>query len=278
MKIMKYHPEQLCYWLEISGLFDNIKCSRTLGAVRLNYKGMEAFISASGKVTIRNAEKSDGENLMTLLSRCLWPAKYCMCNQPAIDCCRGTCNYCSDHVCEAVGGSYKTDGDFGRNITKRAGELVPVLNKISMLVDRFKEIADAVIDNSIVESKNFSEQYDEINKDVLNFMISAKKEEDASLGIFIAGIAANVKDSIDKVLMLEKTGIDRYDIGALTEARNIVVGAFNAFVTSNTVAAINITASHKSFEENNKNAKKGVIEIGNNGMQIAKLLSRQVPK
>jgi hypothetical protein len=239
---------------------------------------MEAFVSASGKVTIRNAEKTNGDKLMNLLSRCIWPAKYCMCNRPAIDCCRGSCGYCNDHICEAIGGSYGTEGDFGKSIIKRAESLAPVLTKIEMMIDRFKELADEVTDGKVMENRNFDEQYDEINKDVLDYIISAKKESDASLGIFVAGIAANIKDSIDKVIALGKTGVNSDDVGALIEARNFVVSGFNAFATSNSVGAINIITGYKSFVDNNKDARKEIIEIGNNGLQIAKLLSRPIPK
>jgi len=278
MKTMKYDPEQLCYWLEAPGIFEDVKCSKTLGAARFKYKNLEVFVSASGKVTIRGSGQS--KNLFELLTRCLWPAKYCMCSLPAIDCCRGVCNYCGDHVCDAIGGESGIDKehDFGRNIVKRSEKLKSVLEKTSMLIDRFKEIVDAVSEGSQLENKNFEEQYCEINKNISAHLMSAKRDEDAALGIFIAGVAANVKDSISKVLALSKIGLTQNDVGALTEARNIVVGGFNALITLNSVGAMNIVRSYSNFTGNYNDTRKEILDIAKNGSEIAKLLNRPVPK
>jgi hypothetical protein len=280
-KIIKYNPEQLCYWLKVSRLFENLKCSKTLGVARFNYKDSEVLVSASGRISVRDGKQT--ENLIALISKCVWPAKYCICNLTALDCARGLCGYCADHVCEAIGGenAANKESDLGRDIIKKSGGLKSTFNKIGMLAEQFKRLADAMCDELHIESaesRRSDEQFDEINKEILDYMISAKREENASLGIYVAGIAANIKDSIDKILNLNKIGVDRTDIGALIEARNIVMSGFNSLVTINVVGAFNAINSYNGFFSQNKNVKKEILEISRNGLEIAKLVNRPIPK
>jgi len=280
-KIIKYNPEQLCYWLEASGLFENLKCSKNLGVARFNYKDSEVLVSASGRISIRGGKQTG--NLTELISKCVWPAKYCICNFTALDCARGLCGYCRDHVCNAIGGenSENKESDLGRDILKKSGELKSTFNKIEMLVEQFKRLADAMCDELHIEgaeSKKGDEQFDEINKEILMYMTSVKRKEDAALGIYVAGIVANIKDSIDKILNLNKIGVDKTDIGALIEARNIVMSGFNSLVTVNVVGAFNAINSYNGFFSQNKNVKKEILEIGKNGLEIAKLVNRPIPK
>jgi hypothetical protein len=258
-----------------------LKFSKTHDAIRFKYKGASGTFALTGKIKIKKAKrKADEQKIVKLLERCAWPAKICECGSTAIDCARGTCRYCTDMVCEVMGGKPGQESDSGKNILRRTEGLQPAIAKMGLLVDEFKRLVDTLAGEHKLDpfGKNYDEQFDDINRDISAFMASEKRDEDAALGIFVAGVAAGIKENIDKLIDLGVVGIDQNDTDSLVEARNLVVSAFHAFSNSNVMSAINVAMSWNNFFEKYKQSKEEIRQIGYNGSCIANLINRPVPK
>jgi len=96
-----FDPAMLCWTLNGSQIFNNVKCSEKLGIAKVEMNGMTIVVSKGGRINVRKAnDEDDALKATRLVSKIAWPAMICSrCGKSVSECMAGLCSRCKDASC-----------------------------------------------------------------------------------------------------------------------------------------------------------------------------------
>ena len=96
-----FDPATLCWTLNGSQIFNDVKCSEKLGIAKVEMNGMTIVVSKGGRINVRKAnDEGDALKATRLVSKIAWPAMICSrCGRSVSECIAGLCSRCRDAGC-----------------------------------------------------------------------------------------------------------------------------------------------------------------------------------
>ena len=197
-----YDPYVMCYILENSQVFENVKCSPQLGVAKIEDDGKVILVNQKGKLTVRKAKsKEDLEATVKKVERALSSAIICGCGTAKANCAAGACNkYQKSKINEL-----KTEKTFldGFNATKKA-----LRKLIDSDLDIKREIKDALY-NGVV--------------------LSIETENNDSLGVFLMGNCINIQRIRDALYELKNVKLNATEQKSLNRAKKLLESSYNSY-------------------------------------------------
>jgi hypothetical protein len=300
-------PIVMCWILNESGIFKDVKCSSKLGVARVNINDKIIMIFQDGRINVRNArDKHDAIEAIKFVSRILWGSIICSrCGNAGMDCASGGCEDCLNKVwiCPVIEGG--PPGPFTSNqhlINKKTSLAIFKWAKkletgkyffegirfLDRVVNLLTELAEKIVKGQF-EKTLINEMENEMNKTnklAVRFIIETHRIQDATIGLILAGITLDlfrVTAGLKTIIENQKP-MNNEIKGVFTDAIEIVVQAYSAFRKFNFEVAKQAIDKYLIFREkwgqlfNEQPASRGtlvpIIKIASNGFYIARLLTK----
>lgn len=307
LKFGFFDPIMLCWALETSGLFKDVKCSPSLGVARVMVDDKTVMVFKDGRMNVRRArDKIDAIETIRLVSRSLWGSIICSCcGNSGVDCASGGCEDCLTRVCPVIGGGPPDPAITSRaplkqttasTIFERVKELPSGIyfQDGSRRVDEAVEIVERLADEVLRGPVNLNlldlakEKLNEANKLAIRFIVETPRVEDATIGLILAGASLDVSRVVDGLSMLAKeAGSMPAELKDLfMRAIEIVGKAYQAYRRVDLILSEWARNEYmglrgrlmKLFKEPYERSVLVAIEkIAVNGFYIARLLTKPLP-
>ena len=307
LKFGFFDPIMLCWALESSGLFKDVKCSPSLGVAKVLVDDKTVMVFKDGRMNVRRArDKMDAVETIRLVSRSLWGSIICSCcGNSGVDCASGGCEDCLTRVCPVIGGGPPDPTVTSRvpfkqttalTIFERVKELQSSLyfqdgsRCIDEAVEIFERLTDEVLKGSLsLKLLDLARgKLNEANRLAIRFIVETPRMEDATIGLILAGVSLDVSRAIEGLGMLAKeASFIPAELKDLTRKAVEIVGkAYQAYRRGDLNLSKWARDEYMSFRERwmkffkepyEKNILVAIEKIAVNGFYIARLLTKPLP-
>ncbi len=303
-----FDPIVMCWALNTSGLFKNVRCSPRLGTAIINLNGKTVTVFHDGRITVRRAkDKQDAIQAIRLTSRALWASIICSCcGNAGVDCASGGCEDCLTKICPVLAGgppdplsasTSPTGQTTGSTIFERAKtiETGKYFEKGFQNLDQAMEAVNQSahwILNGRFSSKQMDSikvKIDEANNLAIRFVVETPRVQDATMGLILAGVTLDVTRMLEGLEVLVRSNKQPSEElkELLLTAVEIAGQAYQALRAVNLDQAKQITSKYVEFKKawgeafrKNKEEQDMLVaieKIAANGFYIARLLTKPLP-
>lgn len=303
-----YDPLQLCAILNTTKLFQEIRCSPSLGVGKFNTNGKAVLVYKDGRINIRQArDKEDVLQTIRQVSRSLWGAIICTCGNTVVDCASGGCLECQTQICPVMSGGPPDPTEIRRKpkqkITVSAWfESVEALEtgkyflegmkKIDDAFDLFKQINLKFFEKHVVSNLflKMETKMIQANRLAMQFIMRTPDVYDASVGLVLSGVAmdlSRIMDGLKSLAFMENDFSSPILAQLFSEAVAMANEAYGRFREFDFEGAKRIAESYEKFRKSWRKTfeevpKKGLLitvnKIAVNGFYISRLLTKPLPK
>ncbi|UCC27477.1 MAG: hypothetical protein JSW29_05195 [Candidatus Bathyarchaeota archaeon] len=303
-----FDPLQICVILNTTDVFQNAKCSPSLGIGRAHVNSKTVLISKNGKINVRQAkDKEDAQYTIRQVARALWSATICTCGNASVDCASGGCEQCQTQVCPVMKGG-PPDPVVERQHLTQATTVPAIFDRVKTLKTRgyfeegmmqldeaFRLFNQTNFRSSMEHSANDSllklaeDKIAQANKLAIQFTVETSNVHDAYIGLILSGLAM---DSTRIVNGLKRLTSISSEISALMlahllpEAMAVATDAYYNIRTADSKKAKQVRARYEEFKERwmeafrstpQENLLIAIEKIAVNGFYISRLLTRPLP-
>jgi hypothetical protein len=284
-----FDTRQMCTALRRIWFFDNLRCSEDMGYALAEWEGKRIHVFKGGKIIIRRArDDADAKKTLDIVGRILWGSIPCSCGSPLVYCSSGSCDECSDKVCEIH--AFPPFVEVPESSSKVKGgealEYIQTIETKDYYVQAFEDLRGFVAALKEMDEKvragDFSgldalaEKAEESMEEACGagsrYLIETASDQDASLGIVFLGMAEDLWDMMDAMLLMKNISfeVDEYEI-----ASELAFDAYEAFMKNDQAKADEIKNRFMEFmREKHPNP---VIEIARAGYHIARMMTKPFP-
>jgi len=303
-----YDPIQLCTILNMTGFFEDIRCSPNLGIGRVTVDDKTVLIYKDGRINVRQAkDREDAVQTLRLVSRSLWGAIICSCcGNAGVDCASGGCEDCVTRVCPVIGGgppdpTVTNRGTIQQTTASTIFDRVESLETkgyfeegLKQLDEAFEIFGDAsleflekqIIDKTALES--IGEKISRVNKSAIKFIVETPSVYDAAIGLILSGVAMDLTRMVNGLesVMSSKEALSPKLKEFLLEAVDIATEAYHNFRVVDSQKAKRIAHQYTKFRKrwteafrkmSEKEVLAGIEKISVNGFYISRLLAKPLP-
>ena len=303
-----YDPIQLCMMLNMTGFFEDIRCSPNLGVGRVTVDDKTVLIYKDGRINVRRAkDKEDAIQTIRLVSRSLWGAIICSyCGNAGVDCASGGCEDCITRVCPVISGgppdpTATSRGSIQQTTVSTIFDRVKTLETKRYFEEGLKQLDDAfdvfekaslkfleerVFDSSAL--KAIEDKIAKVNKLAIKFIVETPGVYDAAIGLILSGVAIDLTRVADglKIVSSSKKALSPNLKELFSEAVAIATEAYHAFRAVDFEKAKRTADRYTTFRKRWKEAFKemlekdvltGIEKIAVNGLYISRLLAKPLP-
>jgi ArsR family metal-binding transcriptional regulator len=301
-----YDPLQLCATLNKAELFQDVKCSPSLGVGRVALEDKTVLIYKDGRINVRQArDKEDAIRTIRQVSRSLWGAIICTCGNASVDCASGGCEECVTHVCPVMSGG-PPDPTATNQSPPRQIPASTMFRRVKTLETRkhfeegmkqldeafslFEQAGLRFLKRSASDStlKLIEEKIVQVNKLAIRFIVGTSNVYDAALGLILNGVATDLSRIVDgfRNITSSKKEISSPLFTHLSEATNMAIEAYNSFRTVNLKRAKQIASRYQRFKKQwmqtfrempQKDLLIAIEKMAVNGYYISRLLTKPLP-
>jgi hypothetical protein len=308
LKFGFFDPIAMCWALNVSGLFREVRCSPRLGVARVIIDDKTVMVFQDGRINVRRAkDKQDAIQTIRLVSRSLWGAIICSCcGNSGLDCGSGGCEECLGKVCPVIGGGPPDPTISGRDKTQ-ATTASTMFDRVKALETRhYFEEAIQILDKGFetfqalgaklslgVFDKSGIQELEgwvaSVNQLAIRFIVDTPKIQDAAIGVILGGIALDLSRMIDGLKTLAQYMDKLNSFGArelFASAVDIAVAGYRALKTMDFNLSEQVKGQYMAFRKKwaegfrttpDKDVFVAIEKIATNGYYIARLLAKPVP-
>lgn len=281
---------EMCTSLGNAGLLKNVKCSLELGYSLAEYRETRIHLSKSGKVVMRHAQdRALAMEAIEVIKRCLWGAVVCSCGNPAVECLAYGCTDRQTELCHCLAWGLTTETyelesrlnplSRGKNL-ETTKLFIASMKELDQLMEILKKISNTILQNSPSEKQAEGEKIREIltnaSRFAIEFMITTKRAEDATLGLILRALIRCLGRISDGLIGLQ----DELDPNLIQQATEIVFESYQAFKNGDKNITSVLGEKLNSFKTqwNEKSRDVNLIKIATNGFSISRLTTIMLPK
>ncbi|MFX0205244.1 MAG: (Fe-S)-binding protein [Candidatus Hodarchaeota archaeon] len=281
---------EMCTSLGNAGLLKNVKCSLELGYSLDEYRDTRIHLSKSGKVVMRQAQdRALAMEAMEVIKRCLWGAVVCSCGNPAVECLAYGCTTHQTELCQCLTWGLTTEAyelEYGMTPLLRGKNLetaklfIASMKELDQLMNILKRLSNTILQNSTSAKYDESVQIREIltnaSRLAIEFMITTKREEDATLGLILRALIHCLGRISDGLIDLQ----DELNPNLIQKATEIVFESYKAFKNDDKTISSVLSEKLNKFKTqwNEQSRDVNLIKIATNGFSISRLTSIMLPK
>ena len=307
LKYSFFDPFVMCWALNTSELYTDVRCSPKLGVARINLDDKTVMIFQDGRINVRKAkDRNDAIQTIRLVSRTLWASIICSyCGNAIVDCAAGVCENCLTKVCPALAGgppdpngsiALLTDQTTVSAIFDRAKKLKTgkYLNKGFRDLDfanttikkAYQDLLNGQFSIKLINSIN--KKLVEANNSAIHFVETTSQVQDATIGLILAGVTLDtfrISDGLASLIQLKKP-IQGELSSLLTQAVKIAEQAYQSLREVDPDQAKQSTIKFMEFmkewtiscrEKQNYDSMIAIEKIAINGSYIARLSTKPLP-
>jgi len=308
LKFGFFDPIAMCWALNASGLFREVRCSPRLGVARVIVDDKTVMVFQDGRINVRRAkDKQDAIQTIRLVSRSLWGAIICSCcGNSGLDCGSGGCEECLGKVCPVIGGGPPDPTISSRDITQ-ATTASTMFDRVKSLETRdYFDEAIQILDKGfesfqflstklplgVIDKSGIQElegRVASINQLAIRFIVDTPKIQDAAIGVILGGIALDLSRMTEGLKTLTKY-LDKLKSSDVQElflsAVDIAVTGYKALRTMDFALSDRVKEQYMAFRKKwaegfrttpDKDVFVAIEKIATNGYYIARLLAKPVP-
>jgi len=311
LKFGFYDPIMLCWALEVSGLFNDFKCSTNLGVAKLNIDGKTVMVFKDGRVNVRAAkDKQDAIETIRLVSRSLWGAIICSCcGNVGIDCASGGCADCLSKICPVLGGGPPDPTGRERSESMSQTTAQTIFERVKALPTRLQfeagvesldtamktlqDLGESILlgkfqDKERKSLQNIQGLLEKANQRAVRVVVETPAIQDATVGLILAGVALDISRMTEGIKTLVKLGVPLTpkSCSLLRQALSIALDGYKAFRSADEGLGRAVLDNYQMFknawggafkESSEKEVLVAVEKLAVNGFYIARLLNKPLP-
>jgi hypothetical protein len=303
-----YDPIQLCMMINMTGFFEDVRCSPNLGIGRVTVDDKTVLIYKDGRINVRRAkDREDAVQTVRLVSRSLWGAIICSCcGNAGVDCASGGCEDCVTRVCPVIGGgppdpTVTSRGPIQQTTASTIFDRVKALETKGYFKEGVKQLDEAFeifgeaslkfLEKQVVDKaalKSIGQKIAQVNRSAIKFIVETPSVYDAAIGLILSGVAMDLTRMVNglEIVMSSKEALSPKLKEFFSEAVSIATEAYHDFRVVNFEKAKRIADRYTKFRKQwteafrkmpEKDVLAGIEKISVNGFYISRLLVKPLP-
>ncbi|MFB0501832.1 MAG: (Fe-S)-binding protein [Candidatus Bathyarchaeia archaeon] len=303
-----YDPIQLCIILNMTGYFEDVRCSPNLGIGRVTVDNKTVLIYKDGRINVRRAkDREDAVQAIRLVSRTLWGAIICSCcGNAGVDCASGGCEDCITRVCPVIGGgppdpNVTSPGPIQQTTASTIFDRVKALETKGYFEEGVKQLDEAFeifgetslnfLEKQVVDEaalKLIGEKIAQVNRSAIKFIVETLSVYDAAIGLILSGVAMDLTRMVNglEIVVSSREALSPKLKEFFLEAVSIATDAYRDFRVVDFEKAKRIADRYTKFRKRwteafrkmlEKEVLAGIEKISVNGFYISRLLVKPLP-
>lgn len=296
-----FDSPKLCWALNNSQVFSQVKCSEKLGIAKVNLDGKTIVVSKAGRINVRRAEnEEDALKATQLVSRATWPAMICArCGGTLLECVAGLCGRCRGTGCPLLlNGPPDPTSSLKASKSKTISEILSEIEVAQQQVydeakshlneafENLKVAMASLCDRSFKGMEQAVQEKLEAGKLLGQRLVAqGQRQIDASAGLFLMAVAVGLENLSNSILELAGLVRSQSDSRSVKQAWDIVTQGYGALWQRESNRAQMLTRSFSRLKRQlgrsrekcrGNDLRENVLKMAELGLRLSQVVSMRL--